>query len=154
MSSKLFFVLEIIFLVAAASITDIVSAAEAIESSVKFSVKEAQQAFINELKRENITFRVDQEGSVWYRIDDQKKVARIQAKIIDDVLVGTNSVSYQNSKDTDLFINKLKLQNIPYSVKEENNRTFVIWRHEDDAKVRKIEQSILDDKVKKMGRRE
>lgn len=146
--------IKLLILSAVVSFSFAVCAAEPFEASTSFFAKEAQQAFVDELRKESIPFRVDAEGVVWYRVNDQKKIAMIQAKIINDTLVGSNAISYQNNEDADLFINALKQQNIPYSIKEENNRKFITWHAEDNVRVKEIEQSIIDKKLQQLNKRE
>jgi hypothetical protein len=118
-------------------------AADAFHASTTFTVREAQAAFIQELTTADIPFRVDADGQVWYRLEDQKEVSEIQAKIINTVLVGPRAVSYSREEDTQLFIDALRKENIPYGIKMENGKKFVTWSAENNAQVKAIEREIL-----------
>lgn len=144
---RLRFLLLFLSLVTATSCT----AEDKFESSTFFYEPIAQQALRQELDKSNIPYRVDEKGTVWYRIQDTDKVMSIRKKIINEVLMDKYGTSFTNQEEERLFTEALKKNGIHYDFKEQHGRRWVTWAPEDDKRVRKIENEIDSMMSKKLS---
>jgi (2Fe-2S) ferredoxin len=90
-----------------------------------------QQQLVDELLSSNIPFKVDSEG-VWYNMRDSQLVKDITYKIMaDSSSYNSTSFSYPDPKYTDILINKLHENNIPYLIEVIDSKKNIVLQNHD-----------------------
>lgn len=125
-------------------ISAISCSAERYQLSTRFNSPEAQEAFVQRLQSADVPFRIDPDGHVRYRVEDQQKVMAIRSRIISTVLAGPYAANYSHPEDEKLFTDQLKKENIPYNYKVEGKKKFITWSAEHDHRVKEIELEVLE----------
>ena len=107
------------------------------ELYVEFTSPEANQYFIKLLKERFIPHRVDGEGRVWYSIDDQFRVRKVEKIVLKEHHPG-NSISFPDNKYSKILQRKLSEEALKFRVIVNNGKEEVAWDKEDETKVRKL----------------
>lgn len=115
---------------------------ENVEEKFKFNDPGAQEELILELKKQKINYRIDDDGWIWYRLNQRNQFNYAVKQILNNYFVPETSTSYADAKIAELFKNKLEAQGIEYEIREQNNRIWIVWEQKDNEKVLKIKNEI------------
>jgi len=116
--------------------------ANAVELSIHLSETEQQVALIEKLKNNKIPFTHESSGNIRYPDKYYKDVNKWARETITNDLPENRSIQYVSTKDHISFINKLKSENISYSIKQRHNAKWIVWEEKDSYKVDKIKTLI------------
>ena len=108
------------------------------ENKFYFYDDNAQKEFIEKLEKQNIQYRVDRDGAIWYHVEDSGKVGKIKKEILAEHYIDPYSVSYTREREKERFLSELKKHGIKYEIKKQSGREWISWSKEDDDEVRKI----------------
>lgn len=108
------------------------------EDGYRFSDEYTQKLFIRMLTENNIEFRQDEDGYIWYKLKYEKKVKNIKGEILKKYYSTKYSLTYQNINTLNYFIDALNKNLIKYKVIKQGGVDWVHWNEEDDASVQSI----------------
>ena len=121
------------------------SSSFAAENGFLFSNPQLQKAFASALTKEHVRFRQLEDGTVTYSPADEAKVKKIQMSILESSF--TPAYRFEDGKLQAKFADRLKSQGIDYAIERREGKSWITWSQNDDAKVRRIREEILDGSI-------
>jgi len=103
------------------------------EESFKIENSIAQLKLEKELVKLNITFRVGNDGHIWFSPKDSEAVHKAAFRLMENVTPESTTLRYDDSKYTDLLIDKLNDIGAPYSTEYREGILFVSLKYKDKA---------------------
>jgi hypothetical protein len=99
------------------------SGTDGLSESFKFDSDTAQGRLIDELLRKNIEIKVDSNGQVWFSAQDSDQVHAIAEDIMVASPGSTVTLHYADEKYTNLLVQKLRDNNVPFEMSVVNSHT-------------------------------
>lgn len=110
----------------------------------KFNDQKANEILTTKLQEENIEYYIDDEGWIRYSISDKNKIDRLVKVVTKEYFVPETSISYADPAISDIFQKKLEEEGIPFDVRKQDDRVWVVWDKRDNEKVKDIKKDIED----------
>lgn len=123
----------------------------------QFTDPEVQEKFIEELKSNNVRYRLSEDGLVWFYLKDKGKVDEIKNKIIEKEFK-VNAITFPEEKYVWLFKSKLDGLNINYVTHMRSGREYISWDKKSDnivgGIIKEIGNIIDEDNIKKFRQKQ
>lgn len=111
------------------------------EESFKFSDSSVQKTFVQKLKENDIPYRIDGDGNIWYYYSNRNKVNSLIQLIVKEEYP-TTSTFFTDSKYADLFESMLVEKRIEYKKDDRSGDIYFIWDKKDDAVAKELGDKI------------
>jgi hypothetical protein len=98
--------------------------------------------FASELRRNNIPFRLSEDGSIWYPADKEATVDRILKEVLASRSGGVN---YPDAVDLESFKTKLTAAQIPFREIDRLGRKWIVWDSRFDSQANAIQIQVDDE---------
>jgi hypothetical protein len=96
------------------------------------------------LKKNNIKYRTDTSGMIWYSPSDEEQVRKIMLSIVLNDVPADRSVGYTKGFGRDLFVAEMARNGIKYEVKIRHGHEWFVWEEKDSPRVKKILDFVSD----------
>jgi len=125
---------------------------ELIEEQTIIHDPQQQKEFIVMLNNNKIQHRIDENGYITYPANQSNKVKSLLMQYFRNDLVPGRHVTFYQEFAQNLFINELKKNNIPYTTKIRDKKTWFIWDEQYSKEVKKIKEFVMLENVKEIER--
>jgi len=119
-----------------------------VEERLEFHDPTLQSSLIAELDAQGISYRLDESGRIWYRASERARFDSAVRFVLQRDAIPETAVSYSDPKAARLLMQLLDRDSIPYHVRKENDRSWIVWSKEQDSRVAPlkvvVEKRIVD----------
>ena len=116
------------------------AAPELAESGFKFFDPDVQMLLVEGLKKEGISYKIRDDGTVLYSPSDESKVSRIRTTVLKQSF--KPSVHYEDKTIESRFLERLKSEGILYGIEIKQGKRWITWSEKDDQRIENIRATL------------